>query len=307
MDKKIKNVLICGLGAIGSIYATKIKDNNVATLKVLVDENRLHKYKTTPLVFNDKPYEFDYITPNNQNFKADLIIIATKNNTLNDVIVNIKNFVDNNTLIISLLNGLKSEDLIAQEFGKEKIIDSYYIGHTSTRNGRKITHDGVYKTVFGEKDNTTLTSRILKIKDFFETNKMPFEIPIDMQYSKWWKFLVNVGYNQASVIFNAPYNDFQKHKELNEFAIQLMKEAELIAKAEGVQNTERFIPEILDVIKGMRPETKTSMLQDVEANRETEIDSFAGYVTELANKYNIETPYNKVVYSIIKAIDSKIQ
>ena len=57
----------------------------------------------------------------------------------------------------------------------------------------------------------------------------------------------------------------------------------------------------------MRPETKTSMLQDVEAKRETEIDSFAGYIIELANKHNIDTPYNKIVYDIIKAIDAKIK
>lgn len=307
MDKQIKNVLICGLGAIGSIYATKIKDNNVATLKILVDKNRLQKYKSTPLMFNGKSYEFDYITPNSIDYKADLIIIATKNNTLNEVITHIKNFVSDNTLIISLLNGLKSEEIIAKEFGAEKIIDSYYIGHTSTRKNREITHDGVYKTVFGEKDNNILSNRTKKLKDFFENNKIPYEIPIDMNYSKWWKFLVNIGYNQASVVFNATYNDFQKNEEINLFAIQLMKEVELIAKAEGVKNTEKFIPEILEVIKGMRPETKTSMLQDVEAKRKTEIDSFAGYVIELANKHNLDTPYNKIVYKIIKAIDSKIK
>lgn len=307
MDKQIKNVLICGLGAIGSIYATKIKDNNVATLKILVDKNRLQKYKSTPLMFNGKSYEFDYITPNSIDYKADLIIIATKNNTLNEVITHIKTFVSDNTLIISLLNGLKSEEIIAKEFGTEKIIDSYYIGHTSTRKNREITHDGVYKTVFGEKDNNILSNRTKKLKDFFENNKIPYEIPIDMNYSKWWKFLVNIGYNQASVVFNATYNDFQKNEEINLFAIQLMKEVELIAKAEGVKNTEKFIPEILEVIKGMRPETKTSMLQDVEAKRKTEIDSFAGYVIELANKHNLDTPYNKIVYKIIKAIDSKIK
>lgn len=305
MDKKIKNVLICGLGAIGSIYATIIKDNNITNLKILVDENRLNKYKTTPLIFNGKPYVFDYTTPDNNDYKADLIIIATKNNTLKEVLKNIKNFVIEDTLIISLLNGLKSEELIAKEFGKEKIIDSYYIGHTSTRTNRQIIHDGIYKTVFGEKNNTTLTSRVLKVKDFLEKNHIPFEIPIDMEYSKWWKFLVNIGYNQASVIFNAPYKDFQQNEAVNNFAIQLMKEAASIAKAENVKNTEKFIPEILDVIKGMRPETKTSMLQDVEAKRETEIDSFAGYIIELANKHNIDTPYNKIVYDIIKAIDTK--
>ena len=46
-----------------------------------------------------------------------------------------------------------------------------------------------------------------------------------------------------------------------------MQEAVLIAQAEGVKNTEKLIPEVLEVIKTMLPETKTSMLQDIEAKK----------------------------------------
>ena len=49
------------------------------------------------------------------------------------------------------------------------------------------------------------------------------------------------------------------------------------------------------------------MLQDVDAQRETEVDVFAGYVSELGQKYNIATPYNDMFLEIIKAIDDKNQ
>lgn len=303
----IKNILICGLGAIGSIYATTFNSYKDIKLKILVDKKRLIKYKNTPLIFNEKKYDFDYITPDCNDFKADLIIISTKNNHLEEVINNIKNFVYENTLILSLLNGLQSEELIAKAYGNEKIIDSYYIGHTSTRLGRKIIHDGVYKTVFGEENNSIHSKRILKIKQLFEKTNIPYEIPVDMKYSKWWKYLVNVGYNQASAILNASYGDFQKCNEINDFAINLMQEATLIAQAEGVKNTENIIPEILEVISKMLPETRTSMLQDIDAKRETEIEAFAGYILKLAKKHNINTPYNEMSYKIIKALDSKLK
>ena len=47
------------------------------------------------------------------------------------------------------------------------------------------------------------------------------------------------------------------------------------------------------------------MLQDIDAKRETEVDAFSGYVLELGRKYNIDTPFNKVAYSIIKAMDER--
>lgn len=301
----IKNILICGLGAIGSVCATKIVQNTNVTLKVLADNKRIENYKKNPLVFNDKIYDFDYITPNAKNFEADLIIIATKNNAIPEVLQNIEPFINKNTIILSLLNGLKSEDDIAEKFGEEKTLYSYYIGHTSTRIDRKVFNDDVYKIVFGKKDNSTIDEQTQAVKAFFEEINIKYEIPIDMDYARWWKFLVNVGYNQASAVLNANYSAFQNSQKVNSFAIKLMEETAMIAKAEGVKNTEKMIPEVLKVIKTMLPQTRTSMLQDIDAKRQTEVDAFAGYVCNLGRKHNIKTPYNDMFLELIQAIDEK--
>lgn len=92
--KDIKNVLICGVGAVGSIYADKIQSYDSESLRVLVDENRLKRYLENPIVFNGRELNFNYVLPDENNFKADLIIIATKFCGLNDAINNIKNFVN---------------------------------------------------------------------------------------------------------------------------------------------------------------------------------------------------------------------
>lgn len=303
--KEIKNVLICGLGAIGSIYAVKITEYDKNILSVLVDEARLKKYKQEPLLFNKKQYEFSYITSAQKNLKADLIIVATKNNALDGVIKDISTFVGSDTIILSLLNGLKSEDVLARTFGTDKVLYSYYIGHTSTRHGRSVIHDDEYKTVFGEKNNSKYSENVLAVKDFFDKTGIKYEIPIDMDYARWWKFLVNVGYNQASAVLNACYGDFQKSKKANDIAIKLMQEAANLACKVGVKNTERLIPEVLEVIEKMLPDTRTSMLQDVDAKRQTEIDVFAGYISELGKKYRVPTPYNDIFFELISAIDEK--
>ena len=302
---KVKNVIICGLGAIGTIYAARIADAGNINLKILLDKERIEKYKANPTVFNNKEYSFDYITGDYCGFNADLIIIATKNSGLMEAVDAVKNFVNENTVFLSLLNGISSEDVIASVYGFDKVLYSYYIGHTSTRQGRSIVHDGVYKTVFGEKDNQQLSKNVLKVKEFFDSTGIPYEIPVDMDYSRWWKFLVNVGYNQASAVLNASYGVFQNSESANNLAINLMQEAADLAKAMGVKNTHQLIAQVLDVIKTMLPETRTSMLQDIDAKRQTEVGIFAGYIVESAKKYSIAVPYNKVVLDIISAIDEK--
>ena len=72
---EIKNVLICGIGAIGSIYADKISTYDNENLKILVDKNRLDKYIKFPKIFNGKELKLNYILPENVDFKADLIIL----------------------------------------------------------------------------------------------------------------------------------------------------------------------------------------------------------------------------------------
>ena len=84
---EIRKCLICGIGAVGSIYANKINEFDNDFLRVLVDEDRLEKYKKSPKVFNGKPLNFNYILPNATDYKADLIIIATKFDGLCDAII----------------------------------------------------------------------------------------------------------------------------------------------------------------------------------------------------------------------------
>ena len=97
MESDIKNVIICGLGAIGSIYADKIHNKTPKNLRILVDERRKERYLNEPIIFNGRELNFNYILPTDNDFKADLIIIATKNNGLNEALENMKNFVKENT------------------------------------------------------------------------------------------------------------------------------------------------------------------------------------------------------------------
>lgn len=300
---KINNVIICGLGAIGTIYAEKLK--GCTNLKILADEKRIERYKKNPVIFNGKKCDFDFILPDEKNFKADLIIISVKNSGLVGAAASIKNFVDENMIILSLLNGISSEEYLASIYGWEKLLFSYFVGHTSTRKGAEITFDGVGEIVFGEKENSEFSQKVLAVKNLFDETKIDYSIPEDMEYSMWKKFLVNVGTNQASAILGGAYKLFQNSEKSMNLAKNFMKEAQKIAEVSGVKNTEKMLDEALEIINSMLPETKSSMLQDVEAARKTEVEIFAGKVIEMGEKFNIPTPYNKIAFEIISALDEK--
>lgn len=299
--KEIKNVLICGLGAIGSIYADKFQ--HTSNLKILVDKNRLMKYKNNPITFNNKFLNLDYILPENNSFKADLIVIATKNDGLAEAVENIKNFVYEDTIILSLLNGITSENIIASKYGIDKVLHSFYIGGSAMRTGRSIVHYGDATINIGSPYSQNL-SKIEIVKNFFDKSNITYKIPNDIIYAMWSKFMLNVASNQVSAITKMTFGQMCNNSRCIELLVNIMEEVKLIAKAEGIKNTDSMVNEVLSHIRSISPEGKTSMLQDIEAHRKTEVEDFAGTVIKLGKKHNLPTPYNSTLKQLIEVIQT---
>lgn len=297
---RIKNILICGLGGIGCVCACNIKDNfKNGNLKILVDKNRYQKYIEQPTVFNSKKYIFDYILPDYKGFKADLIIIATKNDGLKSAIQSIKNFTDKNTIIISLLNGIHSEKEIQKYYTENNILISFYIGCSCIRNGRTIEQNGSYELVIGSKEEKDIDA-LNKIKVFFEETNIKYKIPENILEEYWKKFLVNVGVNQLCASTGLKLSEIRNNIKLTANLKGLMQEAKIIAEKENIKNTERIYNSAENFLLKELADAYPSMLQDVEAGRKTEVDIFAGEIIKLAKKHNIETPLNKEIYIKIK-------
>lgn len=298
--KKIKNILICGLGGVGCIYAHKFISNKNINLKILVDKERYERYTKTPRIINGKIYNFEYVLPDNRDFKADLIIIAIKHSGLKDTIRNISNFVSDNTIIMSFINGVTSENELAEVYGKDKLLYSYVICHTIFRKGSNIEHDGVTKVVFGSRHQND--TKVQQVKELFDETGLDYDIPEDMYKSLWLKFSLNCCVNQLSAITGKTFQELRESPNCLKIMKNICEEVKSAAKHEGVANVADFWEITLDNLNLMLPEGKTSMLQDIEAKIKPETELFGGTILKLAKKYKIQTPVNKTMYDIINAI-----
>lgn len=114
-----------------------------------------------------------------------------------------------------------------------------------------------------------------------------------MRHRLWWKFMVNVGINQASAMLRAPYGAFQSAGEARDLMWTLMGEVLLISAAEGVPLGDADLQAWDAVLANQPPAGMTSMHQDVEAGRRTEVASFAGRVVELGRRHGVPVPRNE--------------
>jgi 2-dehydropantoate 2-reductase len=326
--KEIKTVLIAGAGAVGLTVASTIYEWNPKEVYILAKGSRLENYKTNGLFVNNVRIPFlladaeaakNESASNKMECKPDLIIIACKFHHLKEIIQDIKNYVEKDTLILSLLNGISSEHLIAAEYGKDRIPYALILGTDAQHRDRHTSFNLKGTIYFGEKTNPSKNGKaadacsenVLRIADFFERTGISYSIPENMIKKQWFKFMVNVGINQSSAILKLPYGPFQKNgkafnvPEARELMIDAMKEVIAISKPEGVKLTEDDIQEWLDCLDGLTPESCTSMCQDIKAGRKTEVEMFAQTVIEFGKKYNIPTPVNEVFYKQIRMLEAE--
>lgn len=301
---EIRNVLICGLGAVGLTFACKIQKNLPESLKILVDEARLRRFEAVPPKMNGEEKFFEYILPYKTGYTADLVIISTKFDGLGAVLENLKNFVGENTLILPVLNGIEAEEKIAEIYGHEKVLYGYFIGHSAMRVGNSVVQDGVGKIVFGA-DSPQMSEKVGRVARFFEKAGVDYEVPANIRYAKWLKFALNVVSNQVSCILKMTFGDMQKSEKFLIFAKNILAEVVEIAKAEGVESAENLPVDFEKALALMCADGRTSMWQDVEAKKKTELEIFAGAVLKLGKKHGISTPYNQVLYEMISIIEEK--
>jgi 2-dehydropantoate 2-reductase len=121
----------------------------------------------------------------------------------------------------------------------------------------------------------------------------------------WWKFMINVGINQASAVLRAPFLAFQTSEEARDLMESAMREVIMLSEKAHVNLTEDDIKKFNEILLGLNPQGKTSMLQDVEAGRKTEVEMLAGKVIALGRQYNVPTPVNQRLFDSIKEIEAK--
>ena len=84
-----------------------------------------------------------------------------------------------------------------------------------------------------------------------------------------------------------------------------MREVIRLSEKAQVNLAEEDIKRFNEILLGLNPHGKTSMLQDVEAGRKTEVEMLAGKVISLGRQYNVPTPVNQKLFDSIKEIEAK--
>jgi len=304
MTTDIKKVAIIGAGALGAAYAGLLFDMDSQSVAFVAAGERRERLMQQGLIVNGRRYDVPVITPEDSSPPADLVIVAVKYHHLDDAIREMKMRVGAETIIMSVMNGIDSEERIGAVYGMENVLYTVAVGIDALRDGDRVVYTNQGKIYFGEAANPALTDRVRKVQALFDKAGINYETPPDMLRILWWKFMINVGINQASAVLRAPYGVFQTSQEARQLMESAMREVVTLAGKLHISLSERDMSDFYPFLAALSPKGKTSMLQDVEAGRKTEVEMLAGKVMEMGRRYGVPTPVNQRLYDQIKKIEN---
>ena len=241
--------------------------------------------------------------------EADLVIVLVKSFATKSAVEQLKktNVIGENTVVMSLQNGLGNEETIASVVGEENVISGKtYVGGRLIEAGY-ISAGGKGKWTYIGELNGAKTERIQKVCDVFNEAGLLCEVSDNIKGLIWDKLLINVAAGALCGITRLPYGPLYEEEYIKEVAVDAIQEAINVAKAAGVKLKSED-PEYpwYAASEGLPATFKTSILQSLELKRPTEIDFINGSVCEWGKKYNIPTPVNKTLVACVKGIEKFI-
>lgn len=298
----IKKVAILGAGAVGSYVLWGLSKCKDIRLGVVAEGERADRLRSGCII-NDVTYHPEVWSPEEAN-GSDLLIVALKYNALPGALESISRIVTDNTTVMSLMNGVDSEDIIAAKIGASHVLHSLIkVASRKEGAGFCFNPETTIGIIFGELKAPFDSERVQAIEALFADTGLHYRSTEYIREEIWSKFRLNVCNNLPQAVLGAGVGCYEDSAHMKAISNGLGAELEAVAAAKGIDMSKTAAS---SGHGSMVPvSAKFSTLQDLDAGRHTEIDMFSGALMKMGQELGIPTPYNEYTYHIIKAIEEK--
>ncbi len=300
---KIKKVAILGAGAVGSYLIWGISKKKDIELGLVAEGERSRRLKENGCKINGLLYYPQVWSPE-EAYGADLLVVSLKYGALRDALPSIKKLVAKETIVMSLMNGVDSEEIISTVIPKAQILYSLIKIASRRSDGEcNFNPETTMGIIYGEEKAPYDSERVQAVWNLFENTGIHYRISEDILEEIWAKFRLNVCNNLPQAILGAGVGCYRDSLHMKAISEGLRGELMAIASAKGIDLAK------VDASSGrgsaVPPTARYSTLQDIDAGRHTEIDMFSGALMRMGEELGIPTPYNAYTYHMIKALEEK--
>ena len=304
--RTIKKAAIIGMGALGILYGDLIAQRfGRQAVTILADGERLARYRANPPTMNGRPCEFTFCEPEKFEGKADLLIFGVKATALKDAIASVKSLVGPETIILSLLNGISSEEIIEREIGCGTVVHCVAQGMAARRTGTAVICKNQGTLCVGvPKSHPERAEALAALEAFLPTAASTTSTKTTSSGASGASGCSTSASIRVVAVVEGTFASIQHPGPARERYIAAMQEVVDLAARLNVDVTNRDLEEYVRLGDTLDPEGMPSLRQDTAAHRPTEVEFFSGTLIEKARKVGLAVPVNESLYREIKAIEA---
>jgi len=232
--------------------------------------------------------------------KSDLVIICVKSTQTTEAAIQARNCLNDTGVVLTLQNGMGNADKIAQVVGSGKVVAGT-TSHGATLLGPGlIRHAGVGPTLVGMWAGAKHAG-IENIKNVFCHAGIDTRIEDDIHLVIWKKLIINVGINAITALTGIKNGAIKDAPPTGELVRAAVREACDVARAFDVELPDDMAGQVFNVARATAS-NRSSMGQDTDHQRQTEIDAINGAVVRMALEKKIEVPINRTLTALVQTM-----
>jgi 2-dehydropantoate 2-reductase len=233
---------------------------------------------------------------------VDLIILFVKSYDTIKATRDALPMVSEGTVFLSLQNGLGNIEKVSEAAVSGRVIPGTTAHGCTLIGPGEIVHAGRGPTIIGE-PNGRVTERARDIRDALEGAGFETEISGNINGALWSKVLVNVGINPLTALKGLRNGELLDDPEIKETMRRAVEEAIEVAEGLGIDlGPGDHVEHVYDVARATAM-NRSSMLQDVDRGRRTEIEALNGAVVRLAKGLGVDVPVNEALTAAVGALE----
>ncbi|RJE21738.1 hypothetical protein PHISCL_05922 [Aspergillus sclerotialis] len=318
MDQPI-DILLFGLGAIGSFYAFILNRSDRVRLTVVARSN-YEEVKANGILINSEIHGQNRVRPHNVvkspvdvSGTFDYIVCANKAINQDEVVSHLQPAVDENrTTIVIIQNGVGNEEPFRKGLPGCSIITCVtWVGATQTSPG-VVDHMKSEDLQIGlflnpSLDHSLEQARLHTFASLLEEGKTRFQILDDIQRRRWEKVVWNCAWNSITTLTLLDTQSWL-HSSVDAVPLtgKLMREVIDVARKCGVDLGYNLVDQLMAKINSI-PGIGSSMQTDYKNGRPMEIDVILGFPLKKAREFGIETPVLETIHTLLRAVEFRTQ
>ena len=232
----------------------------------------------------------------------DFIFFAVKTFDSVGIAKELDKVTSDKTTIITFQNGINNDEILSQNISKGKVYPGLaFVISTKTNPGIINQTGGFRKLIFGNRSRTC-------IKELHHIEQMMKESGIDATYSDnitrdlWRKYIFINAFSGMTAICRSNIGKVRDDAVAFSLYEDCVKESISVAKKMKIDLPDSIFEDVIKISTSTASDSKSSLLHDIENNRNNEIEVLNGTLVKLAEKYDVDVPINKMIYGAIKLL-----